>query len=258
MAPAQTGQRSLIAPHHRVYLFIVVAPVFFFTVLSLFLQTHAYNVSLSAAPSRVLDGVQSKLSPVTSIFAHKDNWINRLFLKYSWFWTTMACMAQALTLRTPASGLAEGKGKAKAEEENGTLRVADSRIRSFIRWLIATGCWIAFAGWLFGPSIMQRIFTSSGGVCIPRPEGPNSLSGMSNPSGSASMTEPGFQLPEGTFLDEAFCRAGGRGISKADRPDLFRTAHLMVTEGIPGSRLRGQCESKLAQRSGVGVAICVD
>lgn len=87
---------------------------------------------------------------------------------------------------------------------------------------------------------MQRILTSSGGICVPHDGFPSSLS--ADPSS--------FRLPE-TRIDDAFCRAGSRGISKEERPELFRTAHAIVSDRIAGGKLRGacKCEADLKQRS---------
>ncbi|PWN30130.1 hypothetical protein BDZ90DRAFT_229162 [Jaminaea rosea] len=94
----------------------------------------------------------------------------------------------------------------------------------------------SFAVWLFGPPLMNRILTSSGGVCVPRSD--QTLGGFSNPNdGPASAPAP-FRMPD-KRIDDAFCHAGPRGISKEDRPELFRATHAVVADMTREGSLRG-------------------
>lgn len=257
-APSAAGQPSLLslAPHHKVYLLVLVAPVAFFTLVSLVLQTHAYNVWLSEAPTygaAAAKEMAAKVKPTATIFAQRGNFINKYFIKYAWGWTTLAWLGLAFTLRAPtpkneanqrsvdaAKGKARDDSPARTPEDQGAT-IASPLSKSLLRYLIATASWAIFALWLFGPSLMERIFTLSGGVCLPRQPEADALEGISNPSGPASSLGGAFRMPEGR-IDEAFCRAGRRGISKEERPELFRTAHLIVTDGLENGRLSGVCE----------------
>ncbi|CAO1630870.1 unnamed protein product [Parajaminaea phylloscopi] len=251
MAP-RTGSSLPLARHHRIYLGLFAGIVAVFTLLSVVFQTHAYNVLANQGPP--VPG----LRPVASVFARKSNPINRIFIKKAWLWTTLADLALIFTLRSPAPSLgvsaAAGKqrqqsssrlngsadgaspgdaaGQVWTEEarpEDQEATVASPLAKSILRWSIATLCWLSFAVWLFGPSIMQRILTSSGGVCVPRDDFTS--------VGRAGDTFP-LPLPE-TRIDDAFCRAGSRGISKEERPELFRTAHAIVSDRSAGGKLRG-------------------
>lgn len=260
--PASPPKLALIPPYHIVYLGLLLGPLTAFTLLSLFLQTHTYNVYLSSPhASSTGDVIAEHLKPVASIFAQRTNLLNRVFIKNAWAWTSVAWVAQALTLRGPespeakkAAQIAKGKAKADAAKVGGAgeddagpedqeATVASPLAKSLLRYAIATSAWVCFSLWLFGPPLMERIFTSSGGVCVPRQAG-DALDGLSNPSGEASVAGDvsAFRMPNSP-IDEAFCRAGHRGISHSERPDLFKTAHLLVTEGIGSGRLRGVCES---------------
>lgn len=242
MAPTalRSEKPPFLAPHHVVYLALVLAPITLFTTLSIFSQSHAYNVYTTAAPGSLLEasGRAKNLQPPTSSFAQKSNIINVYFIKYAWLWTTIAWLAQLWTLRSPPPVDIKGKGKAKDDDEpdatpgdqDGTI--ASPLAKSLLRYIIATICWILFAMWLFGPSLMERILTSSGGVCLPHES--VARMGLSH--------EAAFQMPA-LEIDEAFCRAGRKGISVEERPELFKTAHRIVTDAVGGGRLRGRCES---------------
>lgn len=265
MSSTRDGARSApssathfpVAPYHVAYLSIVLLPVIIFTFLSIFSQSHAYNVYLAAAPGSALEeyGRLNGLQPIKSFFAQKSNPINVYFIKYAWAWTTLAWLAQLWTLRSPSAPDLKGKGKARdedADEDEVTpadqeATIASPLAKSLLRYIISTICWIAFAMWLFGPSLMERILTSSGGVCLPHHE----MGGFSNPSGDATPAgSSGFRMPE-MRIDEAFCRAGRKGISMEEKPELFKTAHRIVTDavgGAGGGRLRGKCKSSAYTR----------
>lgn len=259
---AQSQSASPFAPHHILYVGILVSLVTFFTIVSLIFQTHHYNVSLQQSFfQQDLSSVAAQ--PVGSIFASKSNPINRIFIKKAWLWTTLAHFAMLFTLRAPLSpeekrqaGLATSAGSGAARKGNAgwsetsatsdspeaapedqDATIASPLAKSFLRWVVATSCWLIFAVWLFGPPLMHRILTSSGGICVPRSD---TLSGFSNPSGSASSA-PKVSMPQ-SGIDDAFCYAGPRGISREERPDLFRAAHAVVTDSIAGGRLKGSCE----------------
>lgn len=259
--------RSRIAPHHLVYLSLVLTPIVVFTVASVYSQSHAYNVYLSGGGGGGNnDGVKNAATPVKSFFAQRSNFINVYFIKYAWAWTTVAWLAQVRTLRIGPAVDVKGKGRARDDDDDDAAvgeageAAADPKppsaqqqrqqpqrqhqqspvARSMVRYMIATTCWIFFAVGFFGPPIMERILTASGGICLPRAEG---SVGLSNPSGDATRSPGAFRMPE-MRIDEAFCRAGRRGISREERPDLFRTAHALVTDGVGEGRLIGRCKLK--------------
>lgn len=93
---------------------------------------------------------------------------------------------------------------------------------------------------------MNRILTSSGGVCVPRSD--HTLGGFSNPNdGPASAPAP-FRMPD-KRIDDAFCHAGPRGISKEDRPELFRATHAVVADMTREGSLRGACECEEEEKA---------
>ncbi|RMZ91397.1 hypothetical protein DV736_g1367, partial [Chaetothyriales sp. CBS 134916] len=80
-------------------------------------------------------------------FAAKRNVFNLYFVKVGWFWTTLAFAALLLTARPqPAS-----KSRLYAQ--------------ALLRYTIVTLSWILTTQWLFGPPLIDRSFTITGGQC---------------------------------------------------------------------------------------------
>lgn len=149
-AAARPGGVLTLAPHHHVYLAFFTSIILVFTVASVIFQTHTYNVLVAQSP-------RIDLKPVASIWASKANPINRIFIKKAWLWTTLADLAQVLTLRAPPSAsekrsLSKGKGKAREEDTDGAASsttpedqdatIASPLAKSLLRWFIATIAWL--------------------------------------------------------------------------------------------------------------------
>ena len=71
-----------------------------------------------------------------------------------------------------------------------------------MKWVVATGVWLAFTGWFFGPALLERLVIASGGECL-----------LSLPSGDP-VSVPMEYCSSRSFL------------SPASHPDLFQTASL--------------------------------
>ena len=80
-------------------------------------------------------------------FAGKYNVVNLYFVKIGWFWTTLAFGLLLLTTRPPPAN------KSKHYTQ------------SLIRYAIMTTSWILTTQWLFGPALIDRSFTITGGHC---------------------------------------------------------------------------------------------
>ncbi|KAF3928849.1 hypothetical protein ABW20_dc0101430 [Dactylellina cionopaga] len=101
----------------------------------------------------VLGSLYSIVSPYgqsASYFSRKSNIFNVLFVKIGWFWTTAAFLVHIFNLRHP--------------------NASQARIKAVIRWGLATFAWILVTQWFFGPPLMDRTFTLTGGVCRPNYE----------------------------------------------------------------------------------------
>lgn len=224
------------------------------TIYSLIHSTHIYNVMLSnsgsftggtlapkAASSATLTSstprldnlVDSARLPAT-IFADRRNLLNRVFIKFAWGWTTLAFLAQVLTLRaTSVNPDIDEKGKKKQRrtpseevidphsastsgmQSTKEATVYSAMSTSTLRYFVATFLWIIFASWFLGPPIMDRIRHYTGAVCLP------------STSSIGGITLPGS-------VDAQFCYAK-RPLTPTSHPSLFKTGHHVVATENGGS-----------------------
>ncbi|KAH8119603.1 inositol phospholipid synthesis and fat-storage-inducing TM-domain-containing protein [Phellopilus nigrolimitatus] len=88
-----------------------------------------------------------------SYFARKSNVLNTVFIKRAWGWTTAAFVALWATYP-----LAHGR-----------QRLGEASLRKrLVKWLAATGVWLVFTSWFFGPAVFERLTSFSGGECVVR------------------------------------------------------------------------------------------
>ncbi|EHY57637.1 hypothetical protein HRR83_005455 [Exophiala dermatitidis] len=100
-------------------------------------------------------GVTSDLNPPhfhqTNYFAGKRNLINIYFVKMGWFWSTLAFVLLQATTR-PRSSIAQ-----------------KHYIQAGLRYALVTLSWFLTTQWCFGPALIDRSFTITGGHCEPHP-----------------------------------------------------------------------------------------
>ncbi|KAK9470674.1 inositol phospholipid synthesis and fat-storage-inducing TM-domain-containing protein [Dipodascopsis tothii] len=87
----------------------------------------------------LLGSLVAVVSAPDTYFSRKSNVFNVYFVKKGWFWTTLVFLIHVARTR-PTVGTA-------------------------VRYAVATAYWIAFTQWLFGPPIMDRVFSATGGEC---------------------------------------------------------------------------------------------
>lgn len=108
-------------------------------------------VGLIVLPFFIIIGhLMNLFSPEESInnyFTSRGNVINKLFVKYGWFWTILTY--SYLLYRKHVEGV---KNKATI-------------LKSITRVMIITCGWYIFTQWFFGLPIMDRIFILTGGKC---------------------------------------------------------------------------------------------
>jgi Inositol phospholipid synthesis and fat-storage-inducing TM len=80
-------------------------------------------------------------------FAGKHNIINQYFVKIGWFWTTLAFALLQLVTNPPTSNKPR------------------HYIQSLTRYALITLSWFLTTQWLFGPPLIDRSFTITGGHC---------------------------------------------------------------------------------------------
>ncbi|KAH6681609.1 inositol phospholipid synthesis and fat-storage-inducing TM-domain-containing protein [Halenospora varia] len=86
-----------------------------------------------------------------SYFAKKSNVFNIFFVKQGWAWVTFSYFF--FLLSHPHAG------------KPFSLSLTPRRIRGTVRWGIVTVWWIFVTQWFFGPAIIDRGFTLTGGQC---------------------------------------------------------------------------------------------
>ena len=114
-------------------------------------------VSPTASPAGALTpGIASETNTPTTThavnyFASKHNLINKYFVKIDWFWTTLAFVLLTYTthaIQKPKPSLSGSK-----------------LVQALLRYAMVTVTWIATTQWLFGPPLIDRSFTLTGGRC---------------------------------------------------------------------------------------------
>ncbi|KAK5196638.1 hypothetical protein LTR99_005427 [Exophiala xenobiotica] len=96
--------------------------------------------------------------PHTNYFSGKRNIFNIYFVKRGWFWTTMALILLQISTRPPP-----------ALKQKHYLQAA-------LRYTLATVSWFLTTQWCFGPALIDRSFTITGGHCEPHVMNTNGLS----------------------------------------------------------------------------------
>jgi len=106
----------------------------------------------SPPPEPLAAGITSDLNAppyhTTNYFAGKRNFVNVYFVKLGWFWTTLAfTLLQATTRPSNAQ---------------------KHYVQSGLRYALVTVSWILTTQWFFGPALIDRSFTITGGYCEPQ------------------------------------------------------------------------------------------
>ncbi|KAL5506944.1 hypothetical protein ACEPAH_6400 [Sanghuangporus vaninii] len=134
----------------RVTFVALSSAILFGTIYSV--ATHSYLDT--SDPLVALGHVKHPLHDV-SYFARKTNILNTVFIKRAWGWTTGAFLALWFTYPSTAN------------DSGSHRRVMTGRER-LKKWLAATSVWMVFAAWFFGPALLERLTSFSGGECVVR------------------------------------------------------------------------------------------
>lgn len=97
-------------------------------------------------------------APQPSYFAGKRNLINLIFVKRGWLWTSLALLFLQLTTRPSSSSL-------KATPITTQNRMVNHYFQVALRYLLLTSLWLFATQWFFGPPLIDRSFTLTGGRC---------------------------------------------------------------------------------------------
>ena len=111
---------------------------------------------------------QNQPPPPANYFARKHNIFNQYFVKIGWAWMTFAFFA--LVVSQPAYIVV--KKISNAQQQQSQRRKRLRRIgQASARYSVATLAWYLTTQWFFGPPIIDRGFTFTGGRCENRSEG---------------------------------------------------------------------------------------
>lgn len=174
----QSPPRSRPSPYLLLIYPIILAIGSLFSVLSPSASSPAYSAPLSPG---VASDIHTLRTPETiSYFAGKQNILNLYFVKVGWFWTTLAFILLQLTTK-PNS--AQQPQRPSSRPNN---HLYNPFVQSLLRYSLITLSWIITTQWFFGPALIDRSFTSTGGHCVPR-----STTSPTNPlSGTSTSTSP--------------------------------------------------------------------
>ncbi|KIW96382.1 uncharacterized protein Z519_03451 [Cladophialophora bantiana CBS 173.52] len=131
------------------YLLLIYPVVLALGSLFAFLSPVASPPAESLAPGIASD-LHTQHFHSTNYFAGKRNILNVYFVKFGWFWTTLAFLVLQITTRPPP---------ASAHKHY---------IQSILRYGLVTVSWILTTQWCFGPALVDRSFTITGGRCEPQ------------------------------------------------------------------------------------------
>ena len=132
--------------------------------------------------------IPSSISPV-NYFAYKRNFLNLYFVKLGWVWTTLAFLLIHLTTTRPSSS-STANSKTKTSQHN---------IQALARYALITTSWFLVTQWFFGPALIDRSFTITGGHCETQTPALDPLSSSSTPA-EVDMT---------TLTSSLACKASG-------------------------------------------------
>ncbi|KAI4242838.1 MAG: hypothetical protein LQ352_007158, partial [Teloschistes flavicans] len=132
--------------------------------------------SARAAPySATLQSHPADQAP--TYFALKRNVFNQYFVKVGWFWFTVAWitwvglgkgMVQRAKGWSSSERVVELDERIEEGEEGargGGWVLTPRRLRSVVRWGVVTMWWMLVTQWCFGPALIDRGFTFTGGQC---------------------------------------------------------------------------------------------
>lgn len=121
----------------------------------------AISPSASVEQTPLAAGITSDLNSPSvqpNYFAGKRNLVNLLFVKRGWLWTTLAFLFLQLTTRPSPSSVSSTPLTTKN-------RMANHYFQATMRFLLLTFTWIVTTQWFFGPPLIDRSFTLTGGHC---------------------------------------------------------------------------------------------
>ncbi|PVU87160.1 hypothetical protein BB559_006219 [Furculomyces boomerangus] len=95
---------------------------------------------------------------VVTFFMDKRNPLNKYLAKFAWGWTSILMWLSSIIVLAGLSGLIGGGGVSRKRR--------NVAVRLITGYIMATLYWTFLVNWFFGPSVFDRIYTKTGGVCM--------------------------------------------------------------------------------------------
>lgn len=176
-------------------------------------------------------------------FATRKNLINQVFVKRGWFWFTAVFWASYYGRETKSS-----------------FQAAASR------YAVATLWWVLFTQWFFGSPIMDKVFMSTGGVCVVESNPSPISTALSGPtvssiaSGAEKLARKALDATEVLPKTSAKCRKLGGSWSGGHDPSghvflLVHSSLVLWMEIIPELLVQRRARQKLNWASKVPVGL---
>ncbi|TKX27585.1 putative FIT family protein scs3 [Elsinoe australis] len=256
--PPQTSSSSALLPSLPEASILAIYPL----IVLLGSLWGVYTINSTVSPYNPITQSHDP-STAPSYFARKDNVFNVYFVKVGWFWTTLGFWALHL-LPSPSppsrsfTSSSPGGGSSVTLPEPPPLL-----LRAVARWGLATLFWTLTTQWFFGPALIDRSFTLSGGIC--------DLSRLSLPNDAPLKVHETPKGPKGLkniqdIASGAMCKAAG-GVWKGGHDIsghvflLILGSAMLLLEALPRlmrreGELRAEVkEGRNAGRDGEGVGL---
>jgi Inositol phospholipid synthesis and fat-storage-inducing TM len=171
-----------------------------FSVLSPSASPSSYSTAFTPGVASDLNTPQT---PQTlNYFAGKQNILNLYFVKIGWFWTTLAFLLLQFTSLNPF--LQRQQQQQRSTPSNNRV------LQAIVRYSLMTLTWILTTQWFFGPALIDRSFTSTGGRCVPQHSQAfysSSSTSSSSPAAASSLGARAIHLS--SVATNVSCKAKG-------------------------------------------------
>lgn len=120
------------------------------------ISPYAHTLPIEPLAAGAISSATAPSSHQPSYFAGKGNLVNILFVKRGWLWTTLAFVFLQLTTRFVTSQSSPLTAREKSRNHY---------LQAVLRYILITTSWIFVTQWFFGPPLVDRSFTLTGGHC---------------------------------------------------------------------------------------------
>ncbi len=200
-SPSPERPRSISPSRPSPYILLVYPSILVLGSLFSVLSPSAYASTYSAplTPGIASDLNTPKTPQALNYFAGKHNILNLYFVKIGWLWTTLAFVLLQLTNSTAAITSSTRQQRPSSRSIPNTK---NPLLQALLRYALITLSWILTTQWFFGPALIDRSFTSTGGRCIPQ-------SSTSTLHTNPLSTTPPSDLDLSTVATNLSCKAAG-------------------------------------------------